>query len=46
MEGCTTSQDRALFHLLEELRQQLAEPGTCAHSDNRVQQAEARVERG
>ncbi len=46
MEQVTTSQERTLLHLLEELRQQLAALGTCALSDTRSQQAEERVDRG
>ncbi len=46
MERVTTSQERTLLHLLEELRQQLAALGTCALSDTRSQQAEERVDRG
>ncbi len=45
MERFHTSQERVLVHLLEELRQQLAELGACALSDHRVQQAEEQVDR-
>lgn len=46
MERFNTSQERALLHRLEELRQQLAELGTFALGDNRSQQSEERVDRG
>ena len=46
MERFHTSPERALFHLLEELRQQLAELVACALSNHRVQQAEEQVDRG
>jgi len=46
MERFHTSQERALFHLLEELGQQLADLGACARSNNRSQQAEEQVDQG
>lgn len=46
MERVTTSQERTLLQLLEELRQQLAALGTLALSDTRPQPAEERVDRG
>ncbi len=46
MERVTTSQERTLLHLLEELRQQLVALGTCALRGTRSQQPEERVDRG
>jgi len=46
MEQLDTCQERALLHLLMELRQQLIELGAVPFSGNPFQRADERVNRG